>query len=396
MSYAVVQSVRVFPLSIPLRGKVSHATSVRGVSDSIVVALELYDGPTGYGETLPRKYVTGESVDTVLADITDTFVPCLVDFHPNSFAEAMAAIDALPWKNTAGKRIPAARAAVELALIDAVCRFYERNIEDVAGWLGLPGFAWPGCLKRIRYTGVLASSTPTGTRKRLRLMRWGGMRDFKLKVGVEGDRERLAWVCKYLGPKLGSGGCTLRLDANGAWTPHQARQWLNETSDFPYQAVEQPLAPTHDDQLVSLRKATKTSFIFDESLITRADGERLIESGVAGYFNIRISKCGGLLPSLALAALAKRHHVGVILGCMVGETSILSSAALRFLSICPYVRWAEGCFGSFLMLDDVVRKPLRFGYGGRPPRTSGEGLGCSIMANKLETLSDGLHKTIML
>ena len=74
MSYAVVESLRIYPLEIPLRTRVSHAASVRGVSDSIVVAVDLYNDVTGYGETLPRKYVTGESVESVVEDISTIFL----------------------------------------------------------------------------------------------------------------------------------------------------------------------------------------------------------------------------------------------------------------------------------------------------------------------------------
>jgi muconate cycloisomerase len=118
------------------------------------------------------------------------------------------------------------------------------------------------------------------------------------------------------------------------------------------------------------------------------DARRLIELGVADVFNIRISKCGGLLPSLRLAALARRENVDIQLGCMVGETSILSAAGLRFLQVCPGVRWAEGCFGSFLLTDDVTTKGLRFGYGGRPPRLSPRsGLGIRVEPARLDRLA---------
>jgi muconate cycloisomerase len=118
------------------------------------------------------------------------------------------------------------------------------------------------------------------------------------------------------------------------------------------------------------------------------DGRRLIDLGVADGFNIRISKCGGLLPSLRLAAVARRENIAIQLGCMVGETSILSAAGRHFLNVCPNVRWAEGCFGSFLLADDVTTKELRFGYGGRPPRVPPrQGLGIRVDAARLDRLA---------
>ncbi|MGB0716073.1 MAG: mandelate racemase/muconate lactonizing enzyme family protein [Phycisphaerae bacterium] len=367
MSYAVVKSVRVFPLSIPLKGRVAHAASLRGVSDAIVVAVDLYDTVTGYGETLPRHYVTGESVASVIQTIQETLVPHLVDFHPNSFAEALAFIEALPWHDESGHAIPAARAGVELALLDAVCRFYGRNMDDVVGWMGLAGFGHPGSFRSVRFSGVLASESLAGTIRRMKLLSWWGLRDFKLKVGMPDDDARIAGVCKYLRPDKVRSQTSLRLDANGKWTHDEAVTWFDEHRHAPFFAIEQPMAPRDDDGLVSLHEKTGMKMIHDESLVSLDQARDLIKKNVAHYFNIRLSKCGGMMPALAIAHLARRHNVGIILGCMVGETSILSAAAVRFLQVCPGVKWAEGCYGKWLLTHDVVRKPLRFGYGGRAP-----------------------------
>lgn len=387
MSYAVVKSVRVFAMSIPFKGRVAHATSLRGYSDAIVVAIDLYDTVTGYGETLPRQYVTGESVETVLAAVENTFVPMLVDFHPGNFAEALEFIDGLPWEDGSGNQFPAARAGVEMALLDAVFRFYGRTMDDVVGWMGLPGFGSPGSLPSVRYSGVLASEDLRGTMRRMKLLSWWGVRDFKLKVGMPDDEERMRGVCRYLKPRRDGNRPSLRLDANGIWSRDEAVDWYDQHHPFPFLAVEQPLAPREDKLLPSLKSDTGMTIIHDESLIRLKDAQRLIDDDVADYFNIRLSKCGGLMPALAIAALARRNNVGVILGCMVGETSILSAAAVRFMQVCPAVKWAEGCFGQWLLRDDVVRPSLRFRYGGRPPVRRLQSKPLVVDESKLKALS---------
>ena len=155
---------------------------------------------------------------------------------------------------------------------------------------------------------------------------------------------------------------------------------------MPIAGLEQPLAKGNESDLLILRDLFDIPLILDESLITIEDGQRLIDLGVADGFNIRISKCGGLLPSLRLAALARRASVEVQLGCMTGETSILSAAGLRFLQVCPAVLRAEGCFGSLLLSDDVVAESLRFGYGGRLPRLRGAGLGVNVDPERIRRL----------
>jgi len=393
MRAVVVHRVSVFPLSIPLRGRVAHAASQRDHADPVVVAVELTNGIVGYGETLPRPYVTQEAVESVVHGIQAMFIPVLIGFHPQSFPEALEAIEALPWGDDV-RLMPAARAAVELALLDAVLRAYHRDMDAVVQWMGLPGFGSPGSIRQIRFSGVLASDELSRTVRQLRLMYWGGLRDFKLKVGTPGDRDRLQAVLNYLRRPLAKGRATLRVDANGAWSKESAIEWLSATRDAPICAVEQPLPRGREQELRDLVTAARAGqahaaarvFVHDESLITFDDAQRLLQLGVADGFNIRISKCGGLLPSLRLAALARRENVRIQLGCMVGETSVLSAAGLRFLEVCPGVTWAEGCFGSFLLSDDVVQKELRFGYAGRPPQLKAPGLGVAVDPRRVASL----------
>jgi len=383
---AVVHRITVFPLAIPLRHKVSHAAAERSVTDTVVVGVELSNGIVGYGETVPRSYVTQETVGSVVSAIAEVFMPFLLDFHPRSFPEALEAIESLPWCDASERLVPAARAGVELGLLDATLRIFGRSCDDVVGWMGIAGFGSPGSAGRVRFGGVLAAEKLEQTMRQLRLMYWYGLRDFKLKVGMPGDLDKLALVSRYLGRSMQKGRATLRIDANGAWSKDQAIEWLTDADESVLTLVEQPLPRGAEDQLPVLRDLFDISLMHDESLITVADARQLIKLGVADAFNIRISKCGGLLPALRLAALARRSHVRIQLGCMVGETSILSAVGLRFLQVCPGVEWAEGCYGSRLLETDVCAKGLRFGYGGRPPQLRGSGFGVDVDPDRLRRL----------
>lgn len=367
-----------YRLSIPLRQVVSHAASQRRMSDPVLVRITMSDGSVGYGETLPRRYVTGETVETVVHALQSSFAPALARFRYDSVAAALEFIEALPWQDDRDTPCPAARAAIELALLDAVLRSYGRNMDAVVQWMDLPGFASPGSMRQVRYSGVLAASTLKKTMRQLRLMYWGGLRSFKLKVGFDGDMDRLMQVANYLNRGIAAGRVTLRVDANGAWSFEEAKEWLTGAGRLPLSCVEQPLAKGCEDRLPELKRLTNYPLMHDESLATAADAERLAVLGVADGFNIRISKCGGLMPSLRLAAFARRHGVRIQLGSMVGETSVLSAAGVRFLEVCPGVEWVEGCYGSLLLTGDVLTKPLRFRFGGRPPRLGSEGLGVDV------------------
>jgi L-alanine-DL-glutamate epimerase-like enolase superfamily enzyme len=369
-----VKRLTVFPLALKMRRKVTHAASQRAVSEPIVVAIELMNGITGYGETLPRAYVTGETNATVIELLRGDFTKQLLAFRAQTLPEAWEQVEALPLLDESGHRCSAARAAVELALIDGLLRTTGRDLGDLAGWLGMPSFGAPGSLRQVRYGMVLASESLRSLRRTVRLARLARMRDFKLKVGFADDDARVRLVAGMLRRGLRSGRMTLRLDANAAWDLPTAVEALNRWRDVPIAGVEQPLSAGEDEALVELRRQTGAHIFHDESLVTLEDAERLAAIGVADGFNIRLSKCGGMMPALRLARFARQRDIAIQLGCMVGETSILSAAGVRYLGCVPGVRFCEGAFGGLLLAEDVTSRPVRFGIGGKPPRIAGEGL----------------------
>ena len=98
------------------------------------------------------------------------FKPHLVDFRPTSFVEALELIEELPTQ-VEGRVVTAARAAVELALLDLAGQAFKRRLADVAGWMGLPGFGTPGCRPTVRYSGVVIGRTRRKLQNFLRLQR---------------------------------------------------------------------------------------------------------------------------------------------------------------------------------------------------------------------------------
>jgi len=375
-----IRQIQIFPLAIPLRVRFSHAAADRDTADPIIVQLTAgapYAHHVGYGETLARPYVTGETVESVLEDVEHVFAPYLGSLEAESWAEVLEFAETLPCHDE-GRVITAARAAVELALLDLAGRVFRRRAANVAGWLGLPGFGPPGCLPEARYSGVVLGKSRARVRGLLRLQRWYGLRDFKIKIATPGWEERLAWAHRSLARAIADGRATLRADANGGFERAAALAALPLLRQLGVCALEQPLAESDDAFLPELARRTDCHLVADESLITEGDGQRLISGGAVHIFNVRIAKNGGLLPALRLARLALAAGLEVQLGCLVGETSILTAAGIAFLQCCPRVRFVEGAFGRWLLRADVVRRPLRFHRGGviRPP--AGLGLGVAV------------------
>jgi L-alanine-DL-glutamate epimerase-like enolase superfamily enzyme len=391
-----LREIRVHRLAIPLRVRFEHAAASRDIADPIIVtavAAAPHAQHVGYGETLARAYVTGETPDSVLDDIERTFAPLLLDFRAASFIEALEQIDALPTQ-VGGRVVTGARAAVELALLDLACRVYRRRPSDIAGWMGLIGFGPPGCRATARYSGIVVGQTRGKLKTMLRLQRWYGLRDFKLKVATAGWQDRLAWAYEVLARPIAEQRATLRVDANAGWSLAEANEALLMLEKLGVCALEQPLPDIHDADLPYLAEQSACDLIVDESLLTLDDAERLIAGGGTRVLNIRIAKNGGLLPALRIARVAVARGLDVQLGCLVGETSILAAAGVAFLETCPRVRFVEGAFGRWLLKQDVTRQPVQFGYRGTIRARREYGLGVEVDPAALERLALERPRTI--
>ena len=73
-----VAAVDVLTVELPFRFSFGHALAERSSSTNVVVRVRLEDGTVGYGEGVPREYVTGETVESVVGALTTRLVPHVV------------------------------------------------------------------------------------------------------------------------------------------------------------------------------------------------------------------------------------------------------------------------------------------------------------------------------
>ncbi len=325
-----------------------HAAAARSLAESIVVRAELPDGTVGWGETLPREYVTGETLETVPRDVEHILWPAVQADDPEG--------DALPVADE-GRPITAARCAVELALRDAW---------DRAHWNRRSWRTEMTALRGLRVSGVLGSSDPAKTAGQLRRMRCGGLRDIKLKLGLgDGvDAANLALVAGAIGGAVRAGKRTLRVDVNGGWSADETPDRVKEMARHDVTVVEQPFfGPVAE--LVEVAQNCRLPLMADESVILADDALQCLWPEKKVWLNIRLSKNGGMGPCQALAAAAAEANVPYTIGCMVGESSILSAAQRALLGTIPTPRFVEGNYGTFLLADDLTSRSIRFRCGGR-------------------------------
>ncbi len=111
-----------YHVRIRLKKPIRHASHTRSETDSIVVKCTLDVGNVGWGEGLPREYVTGETIDTVHTQVRDIDWRSQLGGTFQNLHEAIAVCDQISLPRPSGVRDcfgNSLRCAVELSLLDA-------------------------------------------------------------------------------------------------------------------------------------------------------------------------------------------------------------------------------------------------------------------------------------
>ena len=124
------------------------------------------------------------------------------------------------------------------------------------------------------------------------------------------------------------------MDANCAWTLKQTVQMQPVLKEFGVTVLEQPMPPDQRDGLGEIRRRADIPVIADESCETVADIPPLV--GKVDGIDIKLAKCGSLREAMRMIAVARTHHMQVMLGCMI-ESSIGITAAAHLAPLVDIV-----------------------------------------------------------
>jgi L-Ala-D/L-Glu epimerase / N-acetyl-D-glutamate racemase len=375
-----VTELQLFAVDLPFRKPFRHAAAERSTSESLFLRLRLDSGAEGWGECLPRSYVSGESRSEAYALLRDAILPALLGRTFDSLAEVTSFLEKCDGKAPAEWVRPdvpqsSAWCSVDLALIDA----FGRVSGEPARLGAADGQGGPAAgLERYRYTGVVSAGRGWRDLVSLLKIRAFGFPHVKLKLEHEGAVGAGRMARRLLGRRV-----DIRVDANMAWDVEQALQVIGELKAVGIESFEQPVAADDLAGLARLVRESSAGIVVDEGLTDRGSLQAFLSHRACTGVNVRISKCGGLVGAHARCREALDAGLMLQVGCQVGESSLLSAAHVTLLSalagLTPGVRYAEGCFGRHLLREDPVSPSVQFRYGGRPPRRpAGAGLGVHV------------------
>ncbi|MCM3880833.1 MAG: hypothetical protein ND807_12060 [Vicinamibacterales bacterium] len=337
------------PLKIPFKIAFRHASAERVETSSLWARAFLERDIVGYGESCPRPYVTSESLDTAQ-----------VFFRRHELAWRERIFDVASLGGWIASHVPeidrnpAAWCAVELAVLDALAKDRGETVDRLLARPELEG--------TFLYTAVLGDAEPETFKVTAGQYRRFGFSDFKVKLSgnLDRDRQKLSIL-----RSVGAESIRLRVDANNLWRAGDEAVRFLRALDYPFFAIEEPLQANEYEPLARVSDALACPIVLDESMLRVEQLHLLAPSSNRWIVNVRVSKMGGLIRSIAIVETARRLGLPIIVGAQVGETSLLTRAALTVARAAGDSLVAqEGAFGTKLLEHDICDPPLMFGQGG--------------------------------
>ncbi|WP_026702059.1 muconate/chloromuconate family cycloisomerase [Salibacterium aidingense] len=337
-----IEEITTELLDVPIKRPHQFSTTKVTSKSFVLVRVTLTKGTEGIGEgTTPGIWWNGESVETMKLVIDQYMAPLLMDGDPSQLEALMQRVE----RNIRGNSF--AKAAVEMALYDALGKTYEVPVHQL---LGGQYQTW------IPVRWALASGTKEGDVEEAGdLVSSGRYASFKTKSGKESpvdDARRNVDIAAGI-----PSSSPIGIDPNGSWDRMTTRRWMDAFLEAGIDFLEQPLPPHDIEGMASLTAMKKVPVMADESLQSIYDAMRIVQAGAADIFSLKIHKAGGLKNTVKMAGIAEAAGVSCFGGTSL-ESSIGTAAALHAYGSIPNLDYGSELFGPDWLADDLVKAPL--------------------------------------
>lgn len=362
-----IESVSIMFLTLPLVAPFTTSFGTQTERKALVISVrgtapDASGEPvpvTGWGEcvALAGPYYSAEYTEGCAAMIKDYLVPALFSAQESG---CRITAETVAWQLRHIVGHPIAKAAMEMAVLDAQLRARRQSLAD--------------------YLGVVRESVPSGVSVGIMdsipelLATVADYRDqgyvrIKLKIKPGWDLAPVRAVRELLGD-----AAALQVDANAAYSLLDA-PLLRRLDEFNLLLLEQPLAEDDLVQHAQLAQSMNTPICLDESIVSAKSAADAISLGAVDVINIKPARVGGYLEARKIHDLAQAHGKAVWCGGML-ETGLgrAANAALAGMNgftlpgdISASKRfYAEDITVPFELEDGQMRIPQGPGIGVEP------------------------------
>lgn len=338
-----ITRITLYAYNIPLKASIAISLGTIENAQNMLVEIQTSEGITGWGEGSHFAMIVGETQASGLAAAQD-MARLLIgkDKDPLDIEGCLQTITRfLPGH-------PTTRSAFDMALYDVAARAAN-----------MPLYQFLGGPKRTLVTDeTIYLNTPERMADDAVRIKAKGADAIKVKLGTtrKADIQRIEAIRTAI-----DDGVPIRTDANQGWNYPTAVAVLRTIQDWNIEYCEQPVPRPAIMDLKRLRQQTTVPIMADESLFDARDAIRLARDEAVDYFNIKLSKSGGIFEALKINAIAEAAGIPCMIGCM-SESRLAITANAHFASARHNVQFYDLDAPFEHAIDPVVGGAVYTGY----------------------------------
>lgn len=329
-----IKRIKFWKADLELTKPYTIAMKTVDACENVFLYLELENGTYGIGNGAPSEFVTGEDITASMEALEEHAESLLSGQDVHHYAGIIRSAEALMGDT------PAAMAATDIALYDAVAKLAEKPLVEMLGKKhdGFPTSVTIG-IKSLEESLADAREFVAN-----------GFKVIKLKTGldVEKDIEIFSKMREAVGK-----GIKIRVDGNQGYQVEDLKRFIDGTKELDVEFIEQPFPAEKLEMMQETPKDIRQMCAADEDLLDWSDAALLTAKiNYYGIFNIKLMKCGGVYGGLQIADIAQSKNIDLMWGC--NDESIVSiTAALHAALACANTRYID-LDGSFDIAKDLV------------------------------------------
>ncbi|TDB64560.1 o-succinylbenzoate synthase [Arundinibacter roseus] len=304
-------------------------------------------GVAGYGECAP---LSGLSVDDIpdfeakLREICRLFNSLDLEVFPFNLPIILQQV--IP------NQFPSIRFGIEMALLDFMnggsCLVFKNEFSTAGKGLPINGLIWMG--------------TEEFMNKQIEEKLKQGYTTLKMKVGAL-DFEQECRILQAIRSEFSAQTIGLRVDANGAFTPENAREKLDRLAQFDLHSIEQPIAAGQTDCMAELCTSSPVPIALDEELIGKMDYMQkfaLLKKTTPPFIILKPTLLGGFQQCREWIEIAQRLSIGWWITSAL-EANIGLNAIAQFTG--QYASDLPQGLGTGQLYETNIDSPLRIRKG---------------------------------
>ena len=298
-----IASVEVFRVEVPITRTFNFASGSAGAAGekALVPFVKITDDEDNYGwsDARPTPSWNYETADSIMSTLTKYLAPAVIGTPVH---DRWALHDRMRRVIGTGPStgMPLAKSALDVAVHDLAARAAGLTVRSYLGGSdqrrSLP-LSWT-------VTAHDAASAKDDISEALE----GKFRHVNFKVGVQRDTD--TDIAVLLRSAFPSG--FVWADANQSLSLREARLVAEQLRAAGTDVLEQPLRADLAFQMRSLRQATLLPLAADESTVSAADFFALAKEDCVDYLIVKVSRSGGLAPTLQQIAIAQAAGIDLL------------------------------------------------------------------------------------